>query len=121
MTAALRPCPWIDCKQALEKLQREWDGAELGVLPHRETGTYVLKFDDALSQQLDDHLVLLSSMAFSPHKKFFEERLAKWQATLTLVRHMHITWAHAYICRNMATKDVRLCLVSDMSKHPVTG
>ena len=69
----------------MEKLQREWESAELGVLPYRETGTYVLKVEDALSQQLDDHIVMLGAMAFSPHKKPFEERLVKWEATLSLV------------------------------------
>lgn len=29
--------------QALDKLQREWEGAELGVLDYRDTGTCVLK------------------------------------------------------------------------------
>jgi dynein heavy chain len=37
-------------------------------------------------QQLDDHLVLLQSMGFSPHKRPFEERLGKWETQLRLVR-----------------------------------
>lgn len=39
-----------------------------------------------MAQQLDDHIVMLQSMAFSPYRKPFEERLAKWDATLNLVR-----------------------------------
>ena len=39
-----------------------------------------------MAQQLDDHIVMLQSMAFSPYKKLFEERLAKWNTTLNLVR-----------------------------------
>jgi hypothetical protein len=42
--------------------------------------------DEALMQQLDDNLVMLQSMGFSPHKKPFEERLAKWEMQLRLVR-----------------------------------
>lgn len=38
-----------------------------------------------MSQQLDDHLVMLQSMGFSPYKKPFEDRLAKWDTTLNLV------------------------------------
>lgn len=44
-----------------------------------------LQVDEALIQQLDDHLVMLQSMGFSPHKKPFEDRLAKWEMQLRLV------------------------------------
>jgi hypothetical protein len=52
-----------------------WSGAPL--LPQVE---------ETLSQQLDDHLVMVQSMSFSPYKKPFEERLAKWEQHLSLVR-----------------------------------
>ena len=42
--------------------------------------------DEALLQALDDALVMLQSMGFSPHRKPFEERLAKWETQLRLVR-----------------------------------
>lgn len=45
-----------------------------------------LQLEEAMSQQLDDHIVMLQSMAFSPYKKPFEDRLAKWDAALNLVR-----------------------------------
>ena len=77
------PC---DCLfQALEKLCREWENAELGILPYRETGTYVIKVEEALSQGLDDAMVMLQSMAFNPYKKPFEDKLAKWDTQLNLV------------------------------------
>jgi dynein heavy chain len=34
---------------------------------------------------LDDHIVMTQSMAFSPYKKPFEERIIKWEAQLSLV------------------------------------
>eukprot|EP00878_Enallax_costatus_P016966 GHUV01017809.1.p1 GENE.GHUV01017809.1~~GHUV01017809.1.p1 ORF type:complete len:1283 (+),score=439.89 GHUV01017809.1:87-3935(+) len=88
-------------EQALDKLQREWEGAELGVLEYRDTGTYVIKVEEAMSQQIDDHIVMLQSMAFSPYKKPFEDRLAKWDTTLNLVSEaldqwlaLHRTWMY---------------------------
>lgn len=42
--------------------------------------------EEALAQQLDDHLVLLQGMGFSPNRRPFEERLSKWEAQLRLVR-----------------------------------
>ena len=38
-----------------------------------------------MTQQLDDHIVMLQSMGFSPYKKPFEDRLAKWDIALNLV------------------------------------
>ena len=64
---------------------REWEAACLQVLPYRETGTFVIKLEEALSAMLDDHLVMAQSMAFSPYKRPFEERIAKWSSQLALV------------------------------------
>jgi hypothetical protein len=46
----------------------------------------VLQLEEAMGQQLDDHIVMLQSMGFSPYKKPFEDRLAKWDTMLNLVR-----------------------------------
>jgi len=86
-----RPQPPTE-SQALDKLAAEWESAELEVLPYRDSDTYVIKVDEALLQQLDDHLVMLQSMGFSPHKKPFEERLAKWEVQLRLVSGLLVWW-----------------------------
>lgn len=44
-----------------------------------------LQLEEAMVQQLDDHIVMLQSMGFSPYKKPFEDRLAKWDTQLNLV------------------------------------
>lgn len=44
-----------------------------------------MQLEEAMSQQLDDHIVMLQSMGFSPYKKPFEDRLAKWDTQLNLV------------------------------------
>ena len=64
----------------------------MGVLPYRETGTYVMKLEEATSQLLDDNLVMTQSMTFSPFRKPFEERLLKWEATLKLVSEVLEEW-----------------------------
>jgi dynein heavy chain len=46
----------------------------------------VLQLEEAVGQQLDDHIVMLQSMGVSPYKKPFEDRLAKWDTMLNLVR-----------------------------------
>lgn len=41
---------------ALDKMAAEWATAEIAVLEYRDTGTFVIKLDDAVLQQLDDHI-----------------------------------------------------------------
>ncbi|EFJ44217.1 dynein heavy chain 2, partial [Volvox carteri f. nagariensis] len=63
-------------------------GKEYGieqVLDYRETKTFVVKVDDQISQMMDDHIAMTQSMAFSPYKKPFEERIVKWEQQLNLV------------------------------------
>ena len=50
--------------QALDKMQREWESAEMQVLDYRETKTFVIKVEEQISQMLDDHIAMTQSMAF---------------------------------------------------------
>ena len=34
----------------------EWATAEISVLEYRDTGTFIIKLDEAVLQQLDDHI-----------------------------------------------------------------
>ena len=43
-------------ESALDKMAAEWEGAPLQLLEYRATGTFVIKLDEALLQQLDDHI-----------------------------------------------------------------
>ena len=55
-------------EQAMDKMEGEWKGVNLEIVPYRETGTYVLKGFDVIQQLLDDHIVMTQSMSFSPFK-----------------------------------------------------
>ncbi|KAG2485619.1 hypothetical protein HYH03_015682 [Edaphochlamys debaryana] len=79
-------------EMALDKMQREWEVAEMAVLDYRETKTYVIKVEEAVSQMLDDHIAMTQSMMFSPYKKPFEERIAKWEQQLSLVSEILDQW-----------------------------
>lgn len=41
---------------ALDKMAAEWATAEISVLEYRDTGTFIIKIDEAVLQQLDDHI-----------------------------------------------------------------
>lgn len=67
-------------------MQSEWSVITLEVLPYKETGTYIMKSSDEVSQLLDDHIVMTQSMSFSPYKKVFEDRINTWESKLRMTR-----------------------------------
>ncbi|XP_005102124.3 dynein heavy chain 1, axonemal [Aplysia californica] len=79
-------------EKALNKMESDWENVEFEVHPYKNTGTYMLKSSDEISQQLDDHIVMTQSMAFSPFKKQFEERIANWERTLQLTQDTLEEW-----------------------------
>jgi dynein heavy chain len=52
----------------------------------------VVRGTEDVMQQLDDHIVMTQSMAFSPFKRAFEERIAKWSSKLSLVSDVLEQW-----------------------------
>jgi dynein heavy chain len=69
-------------EQALDKMENEWKPIKFETLPYKQTGTYIIKASDEISQLLDDHIVMTQSMSFSPFKKAFEERILTWENKL---------------------------------------
>ena len=63
----------------------------MAVLDYRETKTYVVRVEEAVTQMLDDHIVMTQSMTFSPYKKPFEERIIKWEQQLNLVSEKRVS------------------------------
>lgn len=43
-------------EQALDKMEGEWEGAKLLLVPYRESGTFIVRIEDQITQQLDDHI-----------------------------------------------------------------
>ena len=53
---------------ALEKMEKDWAPVNLEVLSYKETGTFIMKAAEEISQLLDDHIVMTQAMSFSPYK-----------------------------------------------------
>ncbi|KAK7907430.1 hypothetical protein WMY93_016042 [Mugilogobius chulae] len=79
-------------EQALEKMKNEWSNLIFDVMPYKNTKIYILKSPDEASQLLDDHIVMTQSMAFSPFKKFFENRISKWESQLKITQDVLEEW-----------------------------
>ncbi|XP_055888364.1 dynein axonemal heavy chain 1-like isoform X4 [Biomphalaria glabrata] len=77
---------------ALNKMEADWENVEFDVQPYKNSGTFMLKASDEISQQLDDHIVMTQAMAFSPYKKEFEERINLWEQKLKLTQDVLDAW-----------------------------
>ena len=62
------------------------------VMDYKNTGTYIIKVEEGILQQLDDHIATTQSISFSPFKKPFEEKISKWEAQLVLVSETIEEW-----------------------------
>ncbi|XP_030585284.1 LOW QUALITY PROTEIN: dynein heavy chain 1, axonemal-like [Archocentrus centrarchus] len=79
-------------EQALEKMEQDWSTVVVDVLPYKDTGTYILTNPVEASQLLDDHIVMMQSMSFSPFKKTFEARISNWESKLRLTQDVLEEW-----------------------------
>lgn len=74
-------------------MESEWNSVLFTVMLYKDTNTFILKNTDEASQLLDDHIVMIQSMSFSPFKKAFEERMNTWEnklkMTQVLVSYLH--------------------------------
>ena len=67
-------------------MESEWASVNFEMLAYKDTGTYILKVGEEISQQLDDHIVMTQSMSFSPFKKPFEDRINAWENKLKITQ-----------------------------------
>ncbi|OQR93149.1 dynein heavy chain [Achlya hypogyna] len=79
-------------EQALDKMEREWQGIEFHTKPYRTTGTSILFGTDEMQQLLDDHMVKIQSIRGSRYNKPYLERIGKWEKTLVAVQDITDQW-----------------------------
>uniref|UniRef100_A0A8B9ENZ5 Dynein axonemal heavy chain 1 n=1 Tax=Anser cygnoides TaxID=8845 RepID=A0A8B9ENZ5_ANSCY len=73
-------------ENVLNKMENEWSSVSFTVSLYKDTGTFILKNTDEASQLLDDHIVMIQSMSFSPFKKAFEDRMNTWENKLKMTQ-----------------------------------
>lgn len=78
---------------ALNKMMNELNGIKLQLLPHKDTGTYIMKISDEEIQMLDDSILISQQLSFSPFKGLFEDQLIKWEEDLRLTRDVLEAWS----------------------------
>ncbi|NXE09964.1 DYH1 protein, partial [Lophotis ruficrista] len=79
-------------ENALNKMESEWNAVVFTLMLYKDTDTFILKNTDEASQLLDDHIVMVQSMSFSPFKKHFEERMNIWENKLKMTQDVLEEW-----------------------------
>ncbi|NXX05401.1 DYH1 protein, partial [Larus smithsonianus] len=79
-------------ENALNKMESDWNSVLFTVMLYKDTDTFILKNTDEVSQLLDEHIVMIQSMSFSPFKKPFEERMNAWENKLKMTQDVLEEW-----------------------------
>lgn len=79
-------------EKSLNAMEEQWKSMNLTVVDYRETETFVLKSVDEIQAVLDEQITTTQAMQFSAFKKPFEERINKWERTLSTVSDVLDEW-----------------------------
>ncbi|KAL4086285.1 hypothetical protein PRIC1_014412 [Phytophthora ramorum] len=79
-------------EKTLSSMEEQWSGVNLTIVDYRETETFVLKGVDEIQALLDEQITTTQAMQFSAFKKPFEERINRWERTLSTVSDVLDEW-----------------------------
>ncbi|KAG3225312.1 Dynein heavy chain 1, axonemal [Phytophthora cactorum] len=79
-------------EKTLNSMEEQWSGVNLTIVDYRETETFVLKGVDEIQALLDEQITTTQAMQFSAFKKPFEERINRWERTLSTVSDVLDEW-----------------------------
>lgn len=73
-------------KNAMKKMEQEWQGKEFKVQENKETKTYTLGSVEEIQAILDDQLVKIQSMLASPYIKPLQAHAEEWADRLNTLQ-----------------------------------
>ena len=79
-------------EQSLYTMMAEWDNVDLGLMPYKESGTFVLRGVDDIFTLLDDHIVKVDTMLGSRYIKPIIGQCKKWRARLLYAQNVFDAW-----------------------------
>uniref|UniRef100_K3W9Z0 AAA+ ATPase domain-containing protein n=1 Tax=Globisporangium ultimum (strain ATCC 200006 / CBS 805.95 / DAOM BR144) TaxID=431595 RepID=K3W9Z0_GLOUD len=79
-------------EKTLNAMEEQWKTMNLVIIDYRETETYILKSVDEIQALLDEQITTTQAMQFSAFKKPFEERINRWERTLSTVSDVLDEW-----------------------------
>jgi dynein heavy chain len=73
-------------RKALGSMREEWKTMNFETLPHKDSGTYLVKGIDEVQTLLDDHIVKTQAIRGSPFCKPFEKECREWEQKLSYIQ-----------------------------------
>ncbi|DBA03742.1 TPA: hypothetical protein N0F65_004159 [Lagenidium giganteum] len=79
-------------EKTLNAMEEQWKTVNLTIIDYSETETFILKSVDEIQAMLDEQITTTQAMQFSAFKKPFEERINRWERTLSTVSDVLDEW-----------------------------
>ncbi|RKO99706.1 hypothetical protein CXG81DRAFT_14142 [Caulochytrium protostelioides] len=79
-------------EKTISKMNAEWDGVQLTIIPYRDSGTFILAAVDEIQSMFDDHIVKTQTMRGSPFIKPFEAESKALETQLLTMQDMLDEW-----------------------------
>ncbi|XP_024940673.1 dynein heavy chain 1, axonemal [Cephus cinctus] len=109
-------------EESLDKMIADWSTIKMEIIPHKNTGTYIMKIPDEIAMLLDDHILNTQQISFSPFRATFEDRITEWEAKLKLTQEIIAIWievqkAWLYLEPIFASEDISRQLPVEAKKY----
>ncbi|XP_076627799.1 dynein axonemal heavy chain 1 [Colletes latitarsis] len=79
-------------EHTLNKMIAEWATIAMEILPYKNTGTYIIKLAEETMMLLDNHILAVQQLSFSPLKTTFEDEINEWEYKLNLTQDVLLLW-----------------------------
>ncbi|XP_076766961.1 dynein axonemal heavy chain 1 [Xylocopa sonorina] len=79
-------------ERTLNKMIEEWEPIAMELLPYKTTGTYIIKVAEETMMLLENHILNVQQLAFSPLKTAFEDEINEWEEKLKLTQEVLHLW-----------------------------
>ncbi|XP_060831781.1 dynein axonemal heavy chain 1-like [Bombus pascuorum] len=79
-------------ERTLNKMIEEWETIVMEILAYKTTGTYIIKVAEEITMLLENHILGVQQLAFSPLKTVFEDEITEWEYKLKLTEQVLILW-----------------------------
>ncbi|XP_063217349.1 dynein axonemal heavy chain 1-like [Bacillus rossius redtenbacheri] len=83
-------------ERGIAKITADWDAELMQLTPYKDTGTYIMKVADETVQMMDDNIIAVQQMLFSPYKDEFEAELNDLEERLRLA---HVVLGEWFDCQ----------------------
>ncbi|XP_076646459.1 dynein axonemal heavy chain 1 [Halictus rubicundus] len=109
-------------ERTLNKMIAEWEPIVMEVLPYKTTGTYIIKVSEETMMLLDNHILGVQQLSFSPLKTAFEDEINEWETKLKLTQEVLLLWMEVqrewmYLEPIFTSEDISTQLPSEARKY----